>query len=66
MRGKTISRYCPLKGKRVGAKDRLQTLEKLQQSRSLKPVALHEEIVPPEEGDDADDVTSRQGKIILL
>jgi hypothetical protein len=52
----------------VGAKDRLQTSEKLQQSRSMKPVALHEKIVaPPEdEGDVDEDVTSRQGKIILL
>jgi hypothetical protein len=62
---KTISRYCPFKDKRVGGKDRLQTSEKLQQSRIMKPVAaegaLHEE-----EGDDADDVTSRQDKIILL
>jgi hypothetical protein len=49
----------------VGGKDRLQTSAKLQQSRSIKTVAaegaLHEE-----EGDDAEDVTSREGKIILL
>ncbi len=32
----------------------------------MKPVALHEEIVPPEEGDFAEDITSRQGEIILL
>jgi hypothetical protein len=50
---------------RVGGKDRLQTSEKLQQSRSMKPVAA-EATLHEEEGDDAEDVTSREGKTILL
>jgi hypothetical protein len=49
----------------VGGKDRLQTSEKLQQSQSIKTVAA-EAALHEEEGDDAEDVASRQGKIILL